>query len=684
MPQAASRLGAAAGLAMRVLAAITAISACAASGSSGTGALEPRFVAVHNTLAAMGLAQVGPIYQGTLAEGREARSTLELAAGCTTIVAVGADGVRDLDARLLDAQGQSVAHDTTQQSQAVLRTCPEAPGSYVLVVTAAAGAGSWVAAAWQGAVAAPAPSAVAPGAARQALGTCEAPIPLSPGTVSGSTARGEDANTGSCERSDARELVYELDVTQRQRVVLDVEAHFDSILYIRKDACTDAEAEIDCNDDAPSSGRNHSRIERVLDPGKYFIFVDGYNQESGAFKLTLSTADVVSLSDVCSQAPLLVAGIPASATTRGKPDNAEASCGGGAEGADAPWRVDLPARSRVRIVEHSDEASPVVHVRRACADEQSETACAEAGLAAGDATVTGTFDPGAYTVFADSRDHGGSGSYTLLFESTPQEGTGVAGDGCGDAQPLPLAAGGAPSTVVGDTFAARDDVAGSCGGAHAPDVVYHLDVLRRARLVARLDGEEGPHILVAFRHCGDRSSEIACGKGIDEVLQPGTYFIAVDGASADALGRFRLAYAMQDLSGQAAACASAPLLVEGRTMATSSAGAGDRFASSCSGAGDSSATGADRVFRFSLATRSTVKLAVVAQGFDATLAIRRTCGDVQGSARELGCEGDAGESGRRITLERTLEAGTYFVVVDGLAPTDQGAFTLDYRVVSAR
>ncbi len=639
---------------------------------------------MHNTLAAMGLAQVGPIYQGTLAEGREARSNLELAAGCTTIVAVGADGVRDLDARLLDAQGQPIAHDTTQQPQAVLKACPEAPGSYVLVVTAASGAGSWVAAAWQGAASPPASSAVAQGTARQALGTCEAPIPLSAGTVSGSTARGEDANRGSCERSDARELVYELDVTRRQRVVLDVEAHFDSVLYVRKETCSDADSEIECNDDAPGSGKNHSRIERVLDPGKYFIFVDGYNEESGAFKLTVSTSDVVSLADVCGQAPLLIAGASVSATTSGKPDNAAASCGGGAQGADAPFRLDLGSRSRVRLALHSDEASPVLHVRRACSDEQSETACSEAGQGPGEATVTGTFDPGAYTAFADARDHGTSGGYTLAYESAPPEGTGVVGDGCGDAQPLAPGAGSTSAVTAGDTFAARDDVAGSCGGAHAADVVYHLDVPRRSRLVARLDGEESSHLLVAFRHCGDRASEVACGKGIDEVLQPGTYFIAVDGASADALGRFRLAYALQDLSGQAAACASAPLLVAGRPVSTSSVGAGDRFASSCGGVGDSSATGADRVFRFSLASRSIVKLAVVAHEFDATLSIRRTCSDTPGGAPELGCEGDSGENGRRITLERTLEPGTYYAVVDGASPADQGAFTIEYRVVSAR
>src|SRR5262249_16008020 len=35
--------------------------------------LEPRYIAVHNTLAATGMVQVGPIQQGTLAEGREVR-----------------------------------------------------------------------------------------------------------------------------------------------------------------------------------------------------------------------------------------------------------------------------------------------------------------------------------------------------------------------------------------------------------------------------------------------------------------------------------------------------------------------------------------------------------------------------------------------------------------------------------
>src|SRR5579884_1136267 len=111
--------------------------ACASTRTSANSALEPRFVAVHNALAAMGLAQVGPIQEGTLGEGRETRVTMPLPAGCLTVVAIGGDGVRDLDASLLDPRGVPIAHDTTSEPQAVLRPCLEAADAYVLVVKAA-------------------------------------------------------------------------------------------------------------------------------------------------------------------------------------------------------------------------------------------------------------------------------------------------------------------------------------------------------------------------------------------------------------------------------------------------------------------------------------------------------------------------------------------------------------------
>jgi len=657
-----------------------ALAACSATRDVGSGALDPRFVAVHNALAAMGLAEVGPIHEGSLAEGQEARVPLDLPSGCTTVVVFGGAGVRDVDAALQDARGQAIAHDTTREPQAVLRACVDGADAYVLVVKAASGSGHWVVATWAGGVGGGASVAGAPVAPAppEAAGTCESPLPLAAGTVNGSTRAGASVNTGSCDHSDAREVVYELDVPRRQRVILDVDAHFDSVLYLRKDDCTDENAEVDCNDDSPTGGRNKSRIERVLDPGKYFVFVDGYNQESGAYTLTVSTSDVVALSDACHRAPRLAPGAVVAATTDGTADDSEASCGGGATGQDAPWRFELASRQRLRLIEHSDEMAPVVHVRSACGDAESEMACGESRPGTSDAAITGVFGPGGYTAFADARERDSAGRYTLSLETAPAGGSGTAGDACGDA----MALAGSGGTVPGDTFRAHDDLSGSCGGGGAADVVYRVDVLRRSRLQASLQAEEAPHVLVAWRRCGDRASELACGPTLDEVLAPGSYFVAVDGATHDALGRFSLEWTLQDLAAQSTACTSAPVLTEHRPATATTAGVGDRFATSC-GVHGGAADAPDRVFRFALAARAKVKLELTAANFDAFLALRRSCGDAAGStgAAQLACSAET-DRARTTDLEATLEGGTYWVVVDGQSPNDQGTFTLTYSILA--
>ncbi len=656
---------------------LLAFVACAAARGTGSAVLDPRFVAVHNTLAALGLVQVGPIQEGILAEAREARVMLDLPAGCVTVVAVGGEGIRDIDATLVDPHGAAVAHDTSAGPQAVVRSCLESADTYALVVRVAAGTGPWAVATWVGGATNGAPSGNTTGglAAPDAKGTCEAPIPLVPGTVTGSTKHGEHENAGSCSPSDSRELVYQLNVPERQRVAIEVEAHFDSVLYVRKDDCRDPNAEVDCNDDAPD--RTRSRVERVLDPGRYFVFVDGYSDDSGPFKMTVTATDVLALVDVCRRASVLSTGALQAASTEGMADSARATCGGGAEGADAAWRVDLPARSRVRLIEHSDVVTPVLHARRACVDEQSEVACAESGSASGDAAVTGIWDAGAYSVFADGHDRDATGQYTLLLETSTPVGSGTRGDGCGDATPL---AAGARGSVLGDTFDARDDVAGSCGGAGSPDVVYRLDVPRRSRLVASLEDEEAPHLVIVWRRCGERSAEVACGRAVDEVLTPGTYFVAADGASSDAFGRFALKWALRDLTGQAAACSAAPVLLNGRVVDGTTVGAGDRFTPSCAAA-DTGASGPDRVFKFVLAAHAQVRLVVTAPAFDAAVALKRACSDGSSGPAipELGCEAEA-DGNHRVILERALDAGTYWVIVDGRSPGDQGPFTIEYGI----
>ncbi|MDB4940720.1 MAG: hypothetical protein JWP97_254 [Labilithrix sp.] len=678
-----------------MLRALRCLPVCVALGLAGSaacagpraGELEPRYVAVHNTLAALGMVQTGPIQQGSLAEGRETRLRVELAAQCTTLVAMGGPGVRDLDVALLDPDDKPVAHDTTQEPQATLRACPTAPGHYTLVVRMRAGAGDFVTATWTGgASAGPTPDRGA-ALAEAGAGTCALPMALAPGASTGTTRHGDAENAGSCASSDAKELVYKLEVTRRQRVTVEVDPQFDSVVYMRKDDCGDSDAEVACNDDATSGAGKRgpsshgSRLDEVLEPGTYYVFVDGYGSEAGTFRMNVGIADVPSLADACRHVPAL-ASAQVTGSLAGAFDHGHASCGGEAKGPESIHRLDVPARARVRITERSGDFTPVVHLRRQCADDHSEVACADGGARADEATWAGVLDPGSYVLFADSSDADARGTYTLEAELASDPGPGARGDACGDAVPL----GPFERAVEGDTFSARDDVRGTCSGAGAADVVYRFELARRSRVTARFADQEGSHVFVVTQSCTDRAGEVACGGFVDDVLEAGVYYLAVDGKAADSLGRFTFAFAARDVSGQESACRTPPALATGATVTGTTTGGGDRFHVSCAGREDLQSS-PDRVYRITLGMRSRVELALATPTWDGVLAVRTSCLELgrkaQGTrALEAACNNDAGDT-RHAKIDTTLEAGTYFVVVDGHASGNEGAFTLQYRATPA-
>jgi hypothetical protein len=645
------------------------VAACATSRAE----LEPRYVAVHNALSAMGMAQVGPIHQGSLFEGNEAKITFDLTAQCSTIVAIGADGVKDLDVTLLDPSGKPVAHDTTREPQAVVRACVDAAGTYTLVVKMARGAGSFVAGTWSGGIGGSGGPTGPAAIAQQGAGTCESPIPLTPGTINGTTGRGESENEGSCGRSDSKEIVYRFEVTERQRVTFDVHPRFDAVLYVRKDECGETSSEVGCNDDAPNQDR--SKLDLVMEPGTYFVFVDGYNHEAGQFRMTVTTSEVPSTQDVCRRARPLLASQPITGQTTGAFDHANTSCGNGGKGVDTPYKLDLATRSRVRVTHHSDDFPPVVHLRRACADEHSEVACADTGLGSEEATFNGVLDPGSYAVFADAKEADGSGKYTILAETASEQGGGAPGDGCGDA--VLIAPG--ERTVNGDTFSARDDVAGKCGGTGAPDVIYRLELPRRSRVSVKMDDDESQHVFLLTRTCGDRSGEIACARAIDETVAPGVYFLAVDGATAPSFGKFVMDVGVTDVGAQETACRAPPLLVDGQTVNASTQGAGDKFHPSCASRDDSPGSG-DRVFKIVLAQRARVRLSLTTATWDGVLALRRSCLDGGARSSEVACNNDA-QDGHHSKIEQLVDAGTYYVLVDGHRAGNEGSFSLEYKVL---
>jgi hypothetical protein len=107
-------------------------------------------------------------------------------------------------------------------------------------------------------------------------------------------------------------------------------------------------------------------------------------------------------------------------------------------------------------------------------------------------------------------------------------------------------------------------------------------------------------------------------------------------------------------------------------------GAGDKFTTSCGGREDAQSN-PDRVYRFELGARAHVALTLSTPAWDGVLVVRRACVE-GGGAGEVRCNNDF-EDTHHSKIDMTLDAGTYYVVVDGHATGNAGAFSLEYRIV---
>jgi len=667
------------------------LAATAACGGS-PARLEPRFVAVHNALSAVGLAQTGPINEGSLDAGGTVRTTRRLEAGeCYAFVALGGEGVEDLDVRIVDDTGTALGADESHDRQAAALACPEFAGEYQVILSMAAGRGDYTLAVWSGGPRGAARSSEPRQAPRASgRGSCETPIALEPGrSVQGDTRTGGTTLVGSCAEGAAPEQVYQLRIERRTQVTIVLQSTFDGALYVQRE-CGRRETEVACNDDSPDTTR--SQIDTTLDPGTYFVVVDGYQGQGGTYELVASAVQAQPVEALCTDAAPLDPGRMITGTTVGAPDSFSATCAGGAHSPDRVHRLDVPQRSRVRVRMRSDHDG-ALYLRSDCTNPSSELACNDDAGDQQHSIVTATVDPGRYYVYADGYNNGASGGFTLEAELAPEAGGGAAGDQCAASLAATV---GTPTAV--DTFTAADDVAGSCGGQGAPDVVHRIDVRARSRVRVGLSGAQFEGVAYLRSTCADGATELGCvafggaaapprprpgvppgaqppgAPTLDVAVDPGTYYLVVDGARAGQFGAVQVDVQVEDLAALDRLCRQAPLLRPGTPVSGSTATGTNRFEASCADGAQS----ADEVYRIQLARRSLVKLSL-SSDYDAALHLRRDCTQ---ASTELACNDDSSDN-RHAYLETTLDRGTYYVIVDGFRTGNQGTFRLDYEVQNA-
>lgn len=660
----------------RLLPVLLALTAC----GGGSSQLEPRYVAVHNAMSAMGLAQTGAISEGSLPEGAEARLTVRLGAGsCTTFVALGSSGVQDLDVRVVGEGDRELGRDVTHDRQAAAQVCADREGEYQVVVTMREGSGGYLVSSWSGMP--QMGSAIARGGqvggGASGPGSCEDPIAITLGQpLTGDTTNGARSMQGPCAQGNAPERVYRLEVTQRSQVSVQLQSAFDGALYILR-ACGDVASVVDCNDDAGDT--SHSRLDTTLEPGTYFVVVDGYGDAAGAFELMVSSAPLRSIAEVCQDAPVLAPGRAQSGTTEGQADYFQATCAGGAASPDRVFRLDVPQRSRLRVRQNSDHDG-ALYVRSACDDATTELACNDDFVDTRRSRVVTTVDPGRYFVYSDGYAGQGQGiaqgNFSVTAELASPQGGSATGDTCAQAAPLPS------GTFTLDTFEASDDTRGSCGGAGSPDVVYAIDVQSRSRLDAIVRNAESDSVIYVQRTCGDAGTEVACTAvassdprtteaTLSTVLAPGRYSLVFDGARPDAFGAAEADVRLTDLAALERACRGAPRLQPGRTVNGTTNGRPDEFQATCAG----NAQSGDQVYQLRVTRRSVVRVDM-SSDYDGALHLRRDCTD---PGTELACNDDH-EDNRHSRIEATLDPGTYFVVVDGFRTGSVGSFSLQVQI----
>ena len=653
------------------------ILAAACSGSSTQ--TEPRFVAVHNALSAMGMAQTGPISEGSLPEGAEARVEVELRAGdCYTFVALGSDSVDDLDIQVLDETGEEIGRDVTHDRQAAARACAARSGVHTAVVTMTEGRGGYLVSSWSGAPSGGGISGrIVPGGTGG--GSCAETLALEFGQPqSGDTTGAINQVEAPCASGNAPERIYRLEVEERAQVSVTVQSTFDGALFITRE-CGQVASTLACNDDALPNDTSQSRIDTTLEPGTYYVVVDGYGDAAGAYQIEASMTRLRPLAEVCGDAATLSVGQPASGSTQGAADYFQATCADGARMPDRVYRLNVPQRSRMRLRQQTDHDG-ALYVRSTCADPTTELACNDDFRDTQGSLVTAIVDAGTYYVVADGFGSGGqvaTGNYTLAAELAPEQGGGAQADDCGSAVPLE------PGDQSIDTFEAVDDLAGSCGGQGAADIVRTLVVRARSRVVVRVRDSEFDGVVYVRRTCANGDTEVACVEvpisaprtreaAFDQVLDPGTYSVVFDGKRPDSFGAAQVSLEVRDLVAMQRTCQQAPLLRSGRTINGTTAGESDDFQASCA----EGARSGDQVYRLRVARRSAVRIDLTTD-YDGALHLRRDCADL---STEVACNDDIDQNNRASRIEQTLDPGMYYVVVDGFSQGSEGTFSLQVDV----
>ncbi len=527
-----------------------------------------------------------------------------------------------------------------------------------------------------------------------------------------------------------RQEIYALPVTVDSRatvVVIPQGGQVYPTLEIRK-TCdapgTDASA---CDGAANGSYAVALSVQLAQQANPYYLVVDsnGTNR-AGPYKMyvTLEASSGEAARTCASPAPTVTLGATAKATLAGTlpafGGTETGSCGSMVGGEVAyPITLDLApgAKTSLSLMLYGNGGTqststftgytPSFYLRRgacngAAAQELGCTYQTSNTVATAAATFT-DLEAGDYWLFLDAHTQIASRRRAfMLFLSTDASVTSAENSLCGGATDIELDALGAGSITEssGLKYSTHKMAGvGTCATAPGPERIYKVEVPAGHTLSVKATvtaGSSFTPVVYVRSSCESAAAadQVACVASGDSWSTPflsaetRTYYVVVDAKESGASGGYKLdvrtapstAFAAND-SCQSPFPSSAVInlyAANGATVAGSLNDASDNMSASCGGAG-----APDKVYRFTLYDPARVRISAYGSGFRPTIYVKSPC-DERGSEVSRGACAKGVDGYPSATLDLSyLNAGDYFLWVDGESASSAGFFWVDMELLPA-
>ena len=375
--------------------------------------------------------------------------------------------------------------------------------------------------------------------------TCGTATPLVPGVPVDVVLAGLATDLETACGAKTGELVYGFDLGETSDVRLQavaLDAYGEPVISLRTAACVDATSELTCRSASPSE-----LYARALPAGHYSVAVAGTGPAEVQVVLSVAAATKPPPTEGCADPPELEPGVTQTVALADASDAVQIGCLVGAP--DATYALTLAERSDVLLVGRGSEGdtSAVLIAEAPCASAADTDACQSSSQAPVRAVAHG-LGPGSARAVIETA--AGNPATLTAFTRPAVSSVFVAGaDECGDAYAIP-AEGGRFEGNTANQYAQYDascDYGGQSPGG-GPEQMLKLTLEERRRVVIDANGSSY-QTLVVLRNadtCPGEELESTCSltfaassgdaptySFIDTVLDPGSYYVQIDGYNGD-------------------------------------------------------------------------------------------------------------------------------------------------------